>query len=452
MALSAAVYLATISLVSIFSPRRVLKPGDERCFDDWCFQVADVSRTPSAERVSYRIGIRLFSRAKGRAQRANDVVVYLVDGLGDRFEPEPDQSAVPFNILLRSFDDLEVVAQPPLLNTHNLIVLVSLLLLVVMGIGTRAWAVERRMRRHMAALGYIEQRRSRILEDINGSRPLAEIVEEIAAMVSLKLRGAPCWCQISEGARLGNFPSNLDQFRVIEERILGQTGLALGTIYGALDLQTKPSTDETQALSIASKLASLAIETRRLYSDLHHRSEFDMLTDIHNRFSLDKHLNDLIAEARERAGIFGLIYIDLDDFKSVNDRYGHRVGDLYLQEVAARMKDRLRGRDLLARLGGDEFAALISVVHTRSDVEEIAARLRQCFDEQFVIEGYTLKGSASLGIALYPEDGSIPGSLFSAADAAMYNNKRRRRTTVRRRNDDRSESIEEERSQTSLSS
>jgi hypothetical protein len=101
VALSAAVYLATISLVSIFSPRRVLKPGDERCFDDWCFQVADVSRTPSAERVSYRIGIRLFSRAKGRAQRANDVVVYLVDGLGDRFEPEPDQSAVPFNILLQ---------------------------------------------------------------------------------------------------------------------------------------------------------------------------------------------------------------------------------------------------------------------------------------------------------------------------------------------------------------
>jgi len=65
---------------------------------------------------------------------------------------------------------------------------------------------------------------------------------------------------------------------------------------------------------------------RRLYSDLVHRSEFDLLTDIHNRFSLDKHLNALIEEARMKASIFGLIYIDLDDFKQVNDVYGHQVG------------------------------------------------------------------------------------------------------------------------------
>ena len=84
-------------------------------------------------------------------------------------------------------------------------------------------------------------------------------------------------------------------------------------------------------------LAMLAIETRRLHSDLLHRSEFDLLTDIHNRFSLEKHLEELMEE-RAEAGIFGLIYIDLDEFKPVNDRCGHHVGDMYLQEAASRMK------------------------------------------------------------------------------------------------------------------
>ena len=128
--------------------------------------------------------------------------------------------------------------------------------------------------------------------------------------------------------------------------------------------------------------------TAGLYSDLVHRSEFDLLTDIHNRFSLDKQLEASIARAREDASIFGLIYIDLDEFKQVNDVYGHRVGDLYLQEVAGRMKRQLRTADLLARVGGDEFVVLVPMVHSRADVEEIASRLESCFDAPFQAEGY----------------------------------------------------------------
>src|SRR5208283_3795358 len=121
----------------------------------------------------------------------------------------------------------------------------------------------------------------------------------------------------------------------------------------------------------------------------------DLLTDIHNRFSLDKHLEAQIELARRDAGIFGLIYIDLDRFKQVNDLYGHQAGDLYLQEVAARMKSQLRSHDQLARLGGDEFAALVSVVPNRAGVEEIALRLERCLDEPFAVEGHILHGSAS---------------------------------------------------------
>jgi diguanylate cyclase (GGDEF)-like protein len=104
----------------------------------------------------------------------------------------------------------------------------------------------------------------------------------------------------------------------------------------------------------------------------------------------------------------------------VNDSYGHQVGDLYLQEVALRLKRQLRPHDRLARLGGDEFAALVPVVRSRAEVAEIAQRLERSFDEPFSLEGLTLTGSASVGIALYPQDGATRDDLLNAADAAMY--------------------------------
>jgi diguanylate cyclase (GGDEF)-like protein len=327
---------------------------------------------------------------------------------------------VPFNILLRSFEDISVVANPSLLNVRNLLLIVGFLLLVVFAGGARSWAIERRMRRQTAALGYIEHRRSGILEDINGSRPLAEIIEEITELVSFRLNGAPCWCQISDGTQLGNCPPKLSALRIVEEEIPARSGPPLGVIITAFDALTKPCTSESEALSAAAGLATLAIESRRLYSDLRRRSEFDLLTDIHNRFSLERHLDALIDESRREAGVFGLIFIDLDEFKQINDQYGHRIGDLYLHEVALRMKRQLRGQDMLARLGGDEFAILVPLVRSRADAEEITNRLERCFDEPFVIEGCVLQGSASLGLAFYPEDGATKDSLLSASDAAMY--------------------------------
>jgi diguanylate cyclase (GGDEF)-like protein len=332
----------------------------------------------------------------------------------------PSVQEVPFNILLRSFDDVALIAEPSWLSVRNLILLVGLLLAVVFAVGARGWFIERKVRRQTATLAYIERRRSRILEDINGSRPLAEIIEEITELVSFKLKGAPCWCQIVDGALLGNCPQKLSALRIVQHEIPARSGAARGTLFAAFDPLTKPSAIESEALSMAAALATLAIETRRLYSDLLRRSEFDLLTDIHNRFSLDKRLEDQIDDARQNAGIFGLVYIDLDGFKQINDLYGHQVGDLYLQEVALRMKRQLRNVDMLARVGGDEFAALVPVVRSRADVEEIALRLERCFDGPFDVEGNILHGSASVGIALYPQDANTKDSLLNAADAAMY--------------------------------
>ena len=101
--------------------------------------------------------------------------------------------------------------------------------------------------------------------------------------------------------------------RIVQQRDSRPLRPPLGTLFAAFDPLAKPSADETEALSMGAALATLAIETRRLYSDLLHRSEFDLLTDIHNRFSLDKRLDAQIEEARQNAGIFGLIYIDLEN-------------------------------------------------------------------------------------------------------------------------------------------
>ena len=332
----------------------------------------------------------------------------------------PFRGDVPFDILMRTPDDISVVARPTLLNVRNLMILVGLLLAAVIAVGARGWAIEFKMRRQTASLALIEQRRSRILEDINGSRPLAEIIERITELVSFKLRGAPCWCQIVDGARLGNCPPKLTALRVAEAKIPARSGPALGTIFAAFDPHAKPRANEPEALAMAVGLTALAIETRRLYTDLLRRSEFDLLTDIHNRFSLDKRLDELIEEARQKAGIFGLIYVDLDRFKQVNDIYGHQIGDLYLQEVSLRMKHQLRSVDMLARLGGDEFAVLLPQVRNRAKVEEIAHRLERCFDEPFAVGEHNLNGSASVGIALYPEDGANKDELLNTADAAMY--------------------------------
>ncbi|HEY1208200.1 MAG TPA: GGDEF domain-containing protein [Terracidiphilus sp.] len=339
----------------------------------------------------------------------------------------PFIAQVPFNILLRSNDDITVVAKPSLLNVRNLTIVVCALILIVFAVIARGWALEHNVRRQTSALAQLEQRRGHILEDINGSRPLAEILEQITDLVAFQLQGAPCWCEVTDGARLGKCPPQLATQRVAQEKIPARAGPPLGAIYVAFDSTTKPSTTESEALSMAAGLATLAIETRRLYSDLLHRSEFDQLTDIHNRFSLEKLLDAQIDAARFKATIFGLIYIDLDNFKLVNDSHGHQAGDQYLQQVALRLKRQLRPHDRLARLGGDEFAALVPLVRSRAEVEEIAQRVERCLDDPFDVDGLELTGSASVGIALYPEDGVTRDELLNVADVAMYSAKNAKR-------------------------
>ena len=352
-------------------------------------------------------------------------------------ESKPFAGEVPFDILLRSPDDVVVVKRPSLMNVRNLILMVGLLLAVVAAVGGWGWTLEGKVRRQASALSsraeveaVLERQRSHILEDISRAQPLPRILEKIVELASFSLDGAPCWCEVADVSVVGNCPPEPHELRIVRVNIDSRSGPTLGVLFAAMAPRTSPSAHETESLSIGARLATLAIETQRLYADLRRRSEFDQLTDIYNRFSLHKRLDVLIEEAGPN-GIFAIIYVDLDKFKPINDTFGHQVGDIYLKEVAARMNNQLLGGDMLARLGGDEFAALVSLQRGRSDLHKIVARLEGCFDAPYMIEGNIIKGSASIGVALYPEDGATRDALLNAADATMYEVKNQKRQSTR---------------------
>jgi diguanylate cyclase (GGDEF)-like protein len=343
-----------------------------------------------------------------------------VTGICAQDNSDPGNTHIPFNLLLRSPADIQILKAPSLLTIRNMVLAVLFLALLLVAVSARFWSVERRVRREMATVAYSERRRSRILEEINGSTPLAEIVEQATELVSFRLKGAPCWVQIAGGACLGSQPSTLNGLRVHDFSIPAHSGPPLGVVSAAFAPRADYKLNEGETLSMAAGLIALAIETRKAYSDLVRRSEVDLLTDVQNRFSFERRVDTQIKFARQSASIFGIIYIDLNDFKQVNDVYGHRVGDLYLQEVARRMKRQLRPSDVLARLGGDEFAVLVCEVGSRAQVDEIALRLQHCFDEPIEVAESVVQGSASLGVALYPKDAHTRDSLIGAADSAMY--------------------------------
>jgi diguanylate cyclase (GGDEF)-like protein len=353
----------------------------------------------------------------------------------------PFDTQVPFDILMRSTDDIVAVAAPSWFNVGNLIRIIGVLLVIVLLVAAWGWTLLAKLKRQTAAItansetiarqerhnAQLESKRSRILEDINSSRPLPELIEAITEMVAFSLDCPFAWCEMSDGGSLGNAPAKPTGLRIIHFNVPARAGGSLGTLYAATETGEPMHPDEGAMLEAGVRLATLAIETRKLYKDLVYRSEFDLLTDIYNRFSLDRYLEEQIEKANVESSIFGLVYIDLDEFKQVNDCYGHHVGDLYLHEVSMRMKRQLRTGDMLARLGGDEFAALVPVVRSRTALEEVAQRLERCFDAPFAVEGYVLRGGASVGIALFPDDGTTADSLLSAADAAMYVNKHTKR-------------------------
>ncbi len=166
--------------------------------------------------------------------------------------------------------------------------------------------------------------------------------------------------------------------------------------------------------------------TRRKLSEdeLRKRAHRDPLTGLHNRLSFDERFNQELARARRTGSRLGLLYIDLDAFKPINDRYGHRTGDAVLREVAARLTSAVREMDTVSRIGGDEFAVILPEIDQTASVESIADGIHRRLQLPFEYEGKQLHTGASIGVALFPDDGGSERELLTQADAAMYRVKR----------------------------
>ena len=150
----------------------------------------------------------------------------------------------------------------------------------------------------------------------------------------------------------------------------------------------------------------------------------DLLTGLPNRTLFQDRLQQALAAAKRMQTRVALLFIDLDHFKTVNDSYGHRAGDILLQTVAARLRGCVRETDTVCRHAGDEYLIVLSALREPSEAGLVAEKVLAIFDEVFVLEGHEVQISASVGISIYPDDGQTLENLIRNADAAMYHSKK----------------------------
>jgi len=162
------------------------------------------------------------------------------------------------------------------------------------------------------------------------------------------------------------------------------------------------------------------VELERSRAALNEEATHDPLTGLANRRLFYDRLQQAIRHAHRYGGKVGILYVDLDRFKEINDRHGHHVGDAVLTEVAKRLTSSIRDSDSVARLGGDEFVMLLEAVQGRQDCLAATLKIEQALNADTSFYGLDVKIVASIGHALYPDDGTDEDILIRAADAAMY--------------------------------
>ena len=153
---------------------------------------------------------------------------------------------------------------------------------------------------------------------------------------------------------------------------------------------------------------------------LEHQAQHDDLTDLPNRNLLKEHLAAGLARADRSRRRMAVVYLDLDNFKPINDRFGHEAGDCLLQAIAGRLQDTIRQSDTVSRIGGDEFIICLEHINDASDALAAAAKIDTALRAPFQILGQPIDATASIGIALYPDHGHEPSTLLKHADEAMY--------------------------------
>ncbi|MCU7968420.1 MAG: EAL domain-containing protein, partial [gamma proteobacterium symbiont of Bathyaustriella thionipta] len=166
-------------------------------------------------------------------------------------------------------------------------------------------------------------------------------------------------------------------------------------------------------------------------AELEHLAHHDPLTDLPNRILFNSLLGHLITRFKRESQRFAVLFLDLDRFKNINDSLGHPVGDGLLLEAAARIKKLIREEDTVARLGGDEFAIVLEEIKSEQDAAIVAQKICNSLSKPFSVNEHGVISTASIGIALFPDDGTDCTTLIKNADAAMYEAKQSGRNTYR---------------------
>jgi diguanylate cyclase (GGDEF)-like protein len=225
----------------------------------------------------------------------------------------------------------------------------------------------------------------------------------------------------------GSFAGDVDRYcaGIIRDMALGKTIIAQTSTGRSIQITNRPLAD-------GGWIATHEDVTERQLSDqrIAHLAHYDALTDLPNRMlfrdKLEQELKRIL-----RGEQLAVLYIDIDEFKSVNDSLGHPIGDQLLKSVAVRLSQCVRETDIVARLGGDEFAIVQTAIRRPSDVTDLVARIYQAIREPYACQGHELTADASIGIAMAPQDGTDLDQLVKNADLAMYGAKADGRRTYR---------------------
>lgn len=322
----------------------------------------------------------------------------------------------------------------------------------------------------------LERDRNQILEMVAANAPLEAVLARLASLVERQVPGLVCavllarqgrlrcgaapslpasYAELLDGVELGAVPGLLAKAAsglvVMSEELAAQepegplrsllSGLGLeaawcvpvlsgsGGVLGIVVAYGARGGDrDTQVLELchmASRLAAVAIEQRQLTDMLAWQARHDALTGLPNRFLLEERLESALARAGRNEWMVAVLLVDLDRFKQINDTLGHAVGDALLREVSARFEACLRKADILARMGGDEFMVVLSELRDVHDAQRVAEKLLDALRDPFLVRGYELFVTASIGISVYPRDGRDAATLQRNADSAMYRAKSR---------------------------
>ena len=209
------------------------------------------------------------------------------------------------------------------------------------------------------------------------------------------------------------------------EPIISSSGTVLGAFGMYYNHPALPNEEESADLVSAARLSSIVMERDQNQKRIRQLAYVDELTGLSTRAHFYQSIEALISSYLHTGRRISLLYIDLDDFKGVNDSLGHDVGDLLLKEIASRLKDCSRDVDFVARLGGDEFCIVIENVESEEFSAHIARRCLEVISQPIEMESRRLMPACSIGIAQFPEDGDNLSALLKAADTALYAAKER---------------------------